>query len=270
MIDLLLIVFAAGALLGIVFVLLRKFPVLARLNLDTVKERQESKLKAMLIEERLRRKTENAMKNVGQWLAPIGFRARASAVQMYHRLVALEREYRKKNLLRPEKSINALKHANELLDTARQHLEAEELAEAEQQCIEVIALDPKKEDAYELLGEVYMEQKEFAQAKETFAYLVRLKKKAVEAELEEEAELAGAYLDLCLSLKELGNLPEAQDACTLAVQYDEKNPRHLSALLDVAILRKDRLTANRTLDKLREVNPENQKLEELDEIVKAL
>ncbi|MFA6511505.1 MAG: hypothetical protein WCV86_00020 [Patescibacteria group bacterium] len=268
--DLIFLILAALALMGIAAMIVRKFPVIARLNPDTLKERQESRLKTLLIEERLRRKTENALKHIREFVAPAATRFGGTITRGYQRLVELEKEYRKKNLLRPEKNMSALKHANELLDEVRVFMEEEEFSEAEKKCIEVIALDAKKEDAYELLGEVYMELKEFKQAKETFEYLVQLKKKSVDAELEEEAELSNAYLDLCLALKEVGDLSSAQEACTLAVQYDEKNPRNLSALLDVAMIIKDRLIANRTLDKLKEVNPENQKLEELEEKVKAL
>lgn len=269
-IDLILVSLAALAVLGIAVIIVRKFPILARLNPDSLKERQESRLKELLIEERLRRKAETFWKTVHERTAPHALRLRNSVKNAYQRLKQLEQEYRKRNLQRPEKSMSALRHVNALLDEAKALLENEDLTEAEKKCIEAIALDPKKEDAYELLGEVYMEQRDFADAKETFAYLVKLKKKAVEQELAQEAELATAYLDLCLALKGLDALSDAQEACTLAVRYDENNPRNLSALLDVAVVQKDRITANRTLDKLKEVNPENQKLSELEEIVKAL
>lgn len=268
--DLLLLLLAASALIGVAGIIIRKFPALVRLKPESVKEHQESRLKELLIEDRLRRKAGMFWKALGGRVQPFFQVVARRAIRRYHKILELEREYRKKNLQREGKSMHALRHVHALLDEARALCEQEEFPEAEQKCIEAIALDPKKEEAYELLGEVYMEQKEYASARETFEHVVKLKQRAVERGMQEEAELSTAYLDLCLSLKELGSLAAAQEACTRAVKYDPNNPRNLAALLDVALLQGDKPTATGTFDKLKAVNPENQKLEELEEKVQAM
>ncbi len=49
-----------------------------------------------------------------------------------------------------------------------------------------------------------------------------------------------------------------------AVQLEENNPKYLDMLIEISLIVRNRLLALDTLKKLKEVNPDNQKLEEFE------
>ena len=107
---------------------------------------------------------------------------------------------------------------------AAEFLRAGEYVLAEKKLIEVISHQPKKVDAYEALGNVYIHAKQYGQARETFQFALRL-----------SPDDASVYM----SLAELGMLegnPAA--ACEQVRQSVEKrphNPKYIDLYIESAI-----------------------------------
>jgi hypothetical protein len=55
-----------------------------------------------------------------------------------------------------------------------------------------------------------------------------------------------------------------------ALEIEPNNPRYLDTILEISIIKKDKVLANETYKRLKEVNPENQKLAEIKEEIAEL
>jgi predicted Zn-dependent protease len=61
-------------------------------------------------------------------------------------------------------------------------------------------------------------------------------------------------------LQGLGALEEAKMQMDLVLAQDANNPKYLDKLIELSILVKDRKAAREAFDRLKAINPENQKL----------
>lgn len=147
-------------------------------------------------------------------------------------------------------------------------------SEAERRYLEAISLDSRNAEAYRGLGQMYVKQKLYPQAKETFQYLIRLKKEddATFSGLAEIAEAEGK-MDEALRLRtqavvaspkqphrqaELAEFylrrkepKKALAAADEAVKLEPASARYLELSLEAAILVRDRKEAERLYDRLR-------------------
>lgn len=267
------------AIVAIIVVIARHLRQAAALDLESLPAEQEAAMKAALLERRLKRKmaeTKNRIlplfRRFGQGVAFIFDRAQKRVAQ-------LEQRYRRKpQLMSPTQQQEVRQTISALLAEAQKAVEQEEWAEAEKKFIEVLGWDPKHAQAYLALAEMYFAKKEFAQAKETFQFFLKLNRAQNAGEeqislfsepITDEA-MQQALFDYGQSLQVVGDAAQAVVQVSGALVYDPNNPKYLDKLLELSILLKDRNKARATLDKLKEVNPENQKLASLEEEVRAL
>ena len=82
--------------------------------------------------------------------------------------------------------------------------------------------------------------------------------------------LSEIYWSLSWVFKELGELEDAKQNIQEALDLEPNNPRYLDLILDLSIIKKDKESALYYLEKLAEVNPENNKLNELSERIEAI
>ena len=163
-------------------------------------------------------------------------------------------------------------------------LEAEELAkneryeESEKKYIEIIGIEPKNTKAFRSLGKLYFERKDFNEARQTYEHVVKLCEKDYEAGLNQEGPqnielantLAGTYFDIALVNKAMDNYAGALSSCDKALVIEPNNPRYLDTKLEISIIKKDKISALDAFQRLKEVNPENQKLDEFSAKIKEL
>ncbi len=286
-VAIILAVVSAG---GIIFILARKFPQIAIINIETIPEEREAKRKEELLLERFQRRRSRAMRKLLSVLNPLGKLIQYGFREFHAYVDGLERKHRAKKAKQggPETiSVDAiLKEANELAEN-------EEFEQAENKFIEAIRMDSKNPEAYRGLGDLYMAKRDFVHAKETLEFLIKLGKAdsriyanlgtlaREEGNLEEakedllksitmESKLASAYIDLGLVYKSLGEQNKTMDAFVRAVEIEPANPKYLDFLLEESIIIGNKNMAEEAFLKLREANPENQKLKDfrkrIDEI----
>ncbi|MFA5946586.1 MAG: tetratricopeptide repeat protein [Patescibacteria group bacterium] len=239
---------------GVLGVLLvRKAPSVLVIDPSASKDAKAKELKRDILKKRLERATAVPISSARDVLvAPFVFMQRAVR-SVAGQLKALEDSYAK--LQKGGKPVNE--------DAVRQLFEESEAAfragrtdDAEKRLIELISLNPKYAEAYELLGRVYMQTKDYALARETLLHVLKLSPKnaSVYASLGEVSELEG-------------KVEAAYEAYKRAMELSPNNPKYLDFFISAAITADNFEEAKEALERLKEVNPQNQKIAEFSAIL---
>lgn len=162
--------------------------------------------------------------------------------------------------------------------------------EAEQQTPEQIYLaaikkDPNDRHAYEGLGRLYLQEKNYQEAIETFKFLTRLDPKkdmywsnlglslysvkeylqaiaAYEKALGINKKVPGRWINLSLCFEALGEHGKAVKAISAALQLDRKNVTYLNLLADIYIKVDNKVRAEEVLSEILTVEPTNKLVRE--------
>lgn len=290
MIDLIVAILAVLALLGTITIVVRKFPTLAAIDTKVIPAERHGELKTKLIEQRMKRKLLSFFGAMIERLKPAGARIAVLLRSRYHKLIELERRYRsrvdKATDLNPAELEKKGQRLDTLLAQAHNALRREEYSPAESAAIEAISADPRNVQAYRVLAAVYLAQREYEQARETLQFIVeRLHveddelyaelgqvatgegkfeeaKRDLEKSIVFNGHVAQHHLDLCRVNLSLGDGAAAFEHCRSAVELEPNNPKFLDALVETSIVVGKKEWARDAYEKLRAVNPENQKLDE--------
>jgi tetratricopeptide (TPR) repeat protein len=180
-----------------------------------------------------------------------------------------------------------------LLDEARSLGREQKWADAERRYLEVLGMDDRNLDAYKGLAAIYLKQKLYPQARETFEFLIKTKKadascyagmaEIYEAEndlpeaeemrlkaLELQPRLAQRYVELAEFYLDHNGPDKAWPHLKKAVELEPKSGKYLELTLDTAIQLGSREEARRLYDKFRLVSEDRPKLqvykEKIDEL----
>jgi len=283
------------------YIIVRKFPHLAALDVEELpKEKEERKKKEILMRRAGEQVTRffNRVKEKGKGLpltefgAKIKHHTKAGVLfieTQYNRLAA---ERQKKRVLKMEEG-ELSETVETRLRAAERLVEEERYEDAEMAYIDVVRMDNKHAGAYRGLGKVYMKNGQYAEADETFNFLLKLTPDddTIYVKLGQNAHLAGdreraiayyeegtranpavplRHFELADLYRENGQDERALREYRRAVEAEPSNPRYLDGLLDFSILLGKVKESKETLRELREVNPENQKLEEFEERIRGI
>jgi tetratricopeptide (TPR) repeat protein len=276
---------------AIIVIVARKFPQLTLIDTSALPKERDAMKKKAIIKDRVDRKLGVWGRGLLDLLARPIEAVRNAFRRQYRRVLALDRQLRH----RPLDPAAARQMVRELLDQAVALMSDGKLPEAEKKYVEIISLDRKNVLAYRGLGVLYLGNRQYAQAKETLGFLVKLvvkngcayakaaqsgapdrqrvpeaaDKRCVESPAE-HAEMAKDNVNLGLTLKAMGEHRPARMAFEGAVLFEPSNPKYLDLLLEACILEGAKERAWEIFDRLREVNPENQKLDSLRERVEQI
>lgn len=166
------------------------------------------------------------------------------------------------------------------LHQAEASLEREDYLDAERQYIKVIEKDPKSEAAYSGLGKLYLAQRKFDEAAQTYGFLVKhypqngsyhsslgqafhgqkLYERAVEA-YERAIELQPAnpkrYINLGLTLEAQKHLEEAILNYRKAADIEKNNTQFLLVLAEALIKKEEKKQAEAVLEEILILEPTN-------------
>jgi tetratricopeptide (TPR) repeat protein len=246
------------------------------LDPDTIKEEQQRKQRNELLVRRFERVSSEKVMPLKRIGRAVGKGIKSAYESGQKKMQQLEDVYRKttKPLLAMA-SPSTRERLKVLMNEARSLARDSKWAEAERRLLDSLQIDAKNADAYKLLGQIYLKQKLFPQAKETFEFLLKLKKandavyaglaeisaaegnmrqaeqflqKALEAspkQAHRHAELARFYLDrTSIPEKSWGYAKQAQELEPGSVKY-------LELSLEAAVARQDIKEAQKRLEKLR-------------------
>lgn len=249
-IALVLLVVSSVILLIIVF---RKFSILATIDVDTVPQERLDQKKDDIIEMRLRRKFEWLRDKLMIVIKPVIKMVSSFFRFIYRKALELEKNYQEKSQSKSDKSVTNQQKVLALMSEGEALIKDEEYAQAEKKFIQIISMDHMNIAAYDNLGKTYMGLKDYEHAIEALQHALKL---------EEKNSLT--HHDLGMVYKEIGDLEKAKMYVKKAVKLDPNNPKYLDCLIEISILHKDKYTAQETFRTLQRVNPENQKLPEIE------
>jgi tetratricopeptide (TPR) repeat protein len=143
-------------------------------------------------------------------------KTRDSYRKTYQRIAAMDRVYRKVKSPFAAMAPSQREKVAAFLSEARSLMRDLKWADAERRFLEVLSIDQRNIDAYKGLGTIYLKQKLYPQARETYEFLVKTKK-ADDSTYSGLAEIAEAE----------GNLSSAESMRLKAVEASPKQPhRH--------------------------------------------
>ncbi|MBT4210015.1 MAG: hypothetical protein HOE19_03835 [Candidatus Komeilibacteria bacterium] len=284
MFDIALAILIVLSLVFIIWKIVGKFSRLININVDNLPEVKIQRQKEYILKSRLERFWLGVFDKFKVLLNPAKGKLKGTLKQYYKKLTDIEKDIRLRGFEKLNSSVDRSQAVDEILTTAKQHANQEEYSQAEEVILDAIGIDQHNIEAYKLLAEVYRLKKEYTQAKETLEYLLKLT----------HTEDPDVYYSLADIAKERGNLKQAEEdyiksislsddnhlyLLSLAEVYmdleeEEKaletaqkallsasnNPKILDFLINISIIMSDKELASDYLDKLKEVNPENQKI----------
>ncbi len=285
-IDVVLWVVLTLSVVGLIGLVVRKLPVLRVIDTAQLSSVNQSLLKLKLLEQRLRRKVQSLVQRASRNLPAAGkliARRMGSVHQVFQDVTSrIERKL--------ERHTAASASAADLMAQAEAALKSGGYETAEAKYLAVLRSDAHSLGAYEGLGAVYLDAREYEQAREVFEYLVGRGVDSAHLGLaraslgQGQLELARAeyqqalahltspqlLIELAQVLQELGNSTEAFTYLKEARALEPKNPKLLDFYIELSIVTGQPIEAQSALDALREVNPENQKIPELAQAVRKL
>lgn len=257
--DITALVLLVASSIVLLVISVRKFSILATIDVDTVPQERLEQKKEDIIEMRLRRKFEwlrdkifivgkPILKGIGDFFRFI-----------YRKALELEESYQEKSQPVSDKAATNKQKVLALMAEGEELIKEEEYAQAEKKFIQVISLDHMNISAYDNLGKTFMGQRDYEHAIEALQHALKLDEKD-----------SSIHHDLGVVYKEIGDLDKAIMYVKKAVKLDPNNPKYLDCLIEFSILHKDRYTAQEAFRTLKRVNPENQKLAELEKQISKL
>jgi tetratricopeptide (TPR) repeat protein len=250
-------------LILIINIVIKKFSALASLDVASIPAEREARFKERIMGNRLKKNYFKYYSKLQKIIRPIGEALGNFFKMLYRRLVEFKDSYnRGESIVMDQES-----HIRKLSAEAAENFKNNDFDEAEKKYIEIISLDSKNIDAFRSLGQLYLNQKKYQEAEQTLAHVLKLLEKQINQPAgtlpdEVNLQLAETYFNLA----ELGigksSLVEASAHIVEALQVIPNNPRYLDMKLEISIINKDKKTAEEAWEKLTEVNPENQKLED--------
>jgi tetratricopeptide (TPR) repeat protein len=289
MLTLIFLSISIAALAVILFVILRKFPQVANLDIKNLPEEKFYQKKKEIINKRIEENSSVLKKRLAVACTPL--KKIWGKVQLQFRIYVgkIERLLHHEETLKTKMEHIAMapedreQKLNQLLIDGEQHLKLGNYDQAEERFITAIKIDPKSAVAYRGLADTYLGKNSVEEAKQTYEFLSKMHPEddAVLVKLGEIAEEHGdteeairyyqqamllndSFSSRFYHLAELllkVNQPEvAKEAITQAVDLEPQNPKYLDFLIEIAIICGDKPLALKGYGELRAVNPENQKL----------
>jgi tetratricopeptide (TPR) repeat protein len=256
-IPLLIIVFS---FLVIFFIVIKKFPKLANINIETIPEEKEARVANRLILERLSRKFIFFKKFISKLFSPVGKIIKEKFENFYEKAIDLEKKALRQSA--PLKKLDLNQDIKDMVIQAKQFIVDRDFLKAEEKCISILEIDDKNPDAYEIFCEMYIESKDYKKARETCRYLCKLLLKMGKEKIDNH-RLANCYADLGWIYQLEGRNNYALSNYQKASGLEPNNPRFLDLILKISIILKDKNLALQVFNNLKEADPENKKLVEL-------
>jgi tetratricopeptide (TPR) repeat protein len=266
MYDIIPLVLILVGLTTIIIIAVRKFSVLASLDIEAIKREREAKFKQQIISNRLKRVYSKYHDQALALLKPASVGVSGFFIGLHDRLIEYKLNYKKDKKINLDSEETVI---SRLFLDIEDHLRDDMIDLAEKKYIEIIGLDSQNLKAFQGLGDLYFEKKQYNEAKQTYRHVIKL----LESNIDDydlnindglkNRQFSDIYFDLSLIEKILENQESALEYINKALNIEPNNPRYLDTKFELCIMNKDKELARATFEKLKEVDPENGKLAEL-------
>ena len=289
MLNIVFLIIIIAALAVILFIIFRKFPQVANLDLTDLPEEKIYQKKKEIINKRIVKSSGLLQERIIKLLSPakkiwgklqLQFRIYVGKIEkLLHHEQVLKTKI-KNNIASSEDKEQKL---NQLIHDGEQFLKLNNYDSAEERFIAAIKIDTKSAAAYRGLGDTYLAKNSLEEARQTYRFLIRMEpdddsvlvKLAEIAESQGDLEEAIEYYQqavlvndsfsprfhhLAELLLKINHPQVAKEAALQAVELEPQNPKYLDLLIEIAIICCDKDLALKAYGELRLINPDNQKL----------
>lgn len=290
MLTTILILIIGVSIIYLIFFLSKRLPDLKNLDIASISEEKQKAIKERILQAKLTRHTAVVKEKLSKVLSPQKKFFLMRVKKIKDRISDLESKYQIGG--KPDELLKD-KKLEELLQEAEDLIYREDFVLGEKYLIEVISRDRKNITAYELLGDLYFNNKNYDQAEEIFKYLLKLNAIkdraydklgmiALKKDQVEEAELdflkslninnkVASYYDNLAQVYEIsGKNDKALDCYLKATVIEPNSPKYLDRLIEASIKIGDKGLAKKTYNQLKKINPENGKLPDFAERIEKV
>ena len=269
MFNILPLIFILLSLSVIIIVVVRKFSVLASLDVDNILAEKEAKFKREILGNRLKRNVLKFNFYTKKVFKPLGGFAGESFQGLYNKFTELKDKHLQEKMLQNQNSEPDESMLDLLFVEVNDFLKNDNFEKAEKKLIEIIGIDSRNLKAFDELANVYSKTKQFREAEQTYRHLLKL----LDDDNSENSEFSGQaeiLYQLAFLNKEQEKNEESFRLIREAIGLEPNNPRYLDIAIEISIINKDKKLALEFLDSLARNNPENNKLSSFEEKIKAL
>ncbi len=267
------------------YLVFRKLPDVKNLDINSIPDERQVEARLKILESKFSRSSAKTKEKLGEIFSPSLKKIFSVFSGAKERILSLEAHYKMRDKKSAEERPKAIE---ELIDEGKELLSKGDYAPAEKSLIEVISKDNKNIKAYELLGELYFNNKSYDQAEEIYIYLIKLSaandfggsgvkgKRLEEAEndlldtLNVNIKIAVYYDNLAQIYEVVDKKDKALDCYLKANMIEPNNPKYLDKVIDLSIKLGDKSLAKKTLYRLKKINPDNGKLKELESAIENI
>ncbi len=270
------------------FFLVKHWQELRLIDPDSIKEEIEKRRRDELVKERFNRMKSGKVEPMKILYKRGVFYVKTAFHRSYLRLVKLNKFYEQAKKPFAAVAPSQDERVKTLLEEARSLARDLKWDEAEKRYLEVLLMDNRNVDAYKGIGLVYLKQKMFPQAKETFEYLEKVKKaddivyaaladiaksegnfRVEEAmrlkAIEVRPRLANRHAELAKFYCSRGYYKEAWPSAKRATDLDSKSAKYQEIALECLLEMGEWLEAKKRYDKLRLITEDLPKLQKFRE-----
>jgi cytochrome c-type biogenesis protein CcmH/NrfG len=256
------LVLICASLAAIIIIIVRKFPELANLDVENMPAEKEARFKEQIITGRMQKNLIKLKVGLGRIFVFIGGKISALYGIVQAKLQEAKKNYSAEKAPLPvedkEKVIADLLLKNENLDNH------DDFENKESNLIKIIELDPRRAEVFARLGDLYLSDKKYEEAKQAFVHALKL---LGNEDVDGQSEI---YYDLSAVYRETGELADSLETIKMAAKLSPNNPRYLDSLAEISIINKDKISAREALGRLAEANPENGKLIDYEARIKEM
>lgn len=263
------------------------------LDPDSIKEERLRQKREQIIQQRFDRLKSDKLAPLKAVMQKGTVTVKKSFHRAYIKLIQLDRFYKQAKAPFAHLAPSAKDRIRLLLDEARSLARDLKWADAERRFLEVLTLDDRNLDAYKGLATIYLKQKLYPQATETYEFLLKIKKAdascfegmgqiaeaqgdRIKAEsmyvkaLELQPRLAHRYATLADFYLEQDDAGKAWPLAKRASDLEPKSAKYLEFSIEASIRLGHREEARRRYDKLRLLSEDRSKLQSLKERIEEL
>lgn len=273
-IDIFLIFIAFISFLILVGIIISKFPLLTRIEIKKTPKEEQKKLKFFILERKITEKFKKInLRN--------SFRDQIEKIK--ERIFELENKYRQEKYekILKKKPLELEQKIESLIQEGEKFLENKDYLKAEKVFLQASSLNPVNIKIFRNLAEIYFIQNKFSQAEKKLKYVLNLAWYSIKwwkkFNKNNENVPKDLIVELVNSLIDLGNFyrkTEKEERAFYyfkkALEFEPNNPKILDFLIEISIILNKIGEAKKYLIKLKEINPENQKIAIWEEKIKNL
>ncbi len=249
------------SLVVLVVIILPKASKLKLIKTETLPETHSADVKEAIILQRIDRLRQDKLKGVNNVIGSAWRNFKNLIKKIYRQVQNLEDQYKKMQAkeLREQGKVVEPEVIEKLLAEAKELIKEEKFLLAEKKYLEILSHDPKNTKVYEMLGNLYIRMKQPHEARQTFDYILKINPS--------DASVLTSLGEIAMQEKKY---PEAIEYFEQATAKRPYNPKYLDFYIESCIMGQEISKAKQGTERLKEVNPENQKIIEFEKRIKAV